>query len=294
MRWRGRRQSTNVEDRRGRGPGPMMRGGSIGCGGLALILLFVFLFGGDPQQLGEVLQQGPPGGSAGGPSAGPGRFPTPPPPGAPVQDQLGQFASVVLADTEDTWNDLFARSGSRYREPKLVLFSQAVRSACGFTSAAVGPFYCPGDGQVYIDLSFFNQLERRFGAPGDFAQAYVIAHEVGHHVQNLLGISEQVEREKRRRSQRDANQLSVRLELQADCYAGVWAHHAHTQRQLLEPGDVEEGLRAAAAIGDDAIQSRTVGYTRPESWTHGSGEQRVRWLRRGMQSGDPTSCNTFQ
>ena len=294
MRWQGRRQSANVEDRRGSGTGSMVRrGGTIGCGGLVLILIFTFLFGGDPQQLMEVIQQSQP--SAGGPSAGPGSRPGgPPPPGAPVGDQLGQFASVVLADTEDTWNALFSRSGSRYQEPRLVLFSQAVRSACGFNSAAVGPFYCPGDGQVYLDLAFFNELERRFGAPGDFAQAYVIAHEVGHHVQNLLGISEQVEREKRRVGQRQANQLSVRLELQADCYAGVWAHHAHTQRQLLEPGDVEEGLRAAAAIGDDAIQTRTVGRTRPESWTHGSSEQRVSWLRRGMKTGDPTTCNTFQ
>jgi predicted metalloprotease len=208
-------------------------------------------------------------------------------------DELGQFASVVLLDTEQTWGRVFAQDGSRYREPVMVLFSGAVRSACGFNSAATGPFYCPADGKLYLDLTFFDQLDRRFGAPGDFAQAYVIAHEVGHHVQNLTGISDQVERARRTSSRARANELSVRMELQADCLAGVWAHHAHRERQLLEPGDVEEGLRAAAAIGDDSIQRNTTGRIQPESWTHGSSEQRVTWLRRGIESGDPDACNTF-
>jgi predicted metalloprotease len=180
-----------------------------------------------------------------------------------------------------------------YRLPSLVLFDQAVQSACGFNSAAVGPFYCPADEKVYLDLGFFSELERRFGAPGDFAQAYVIAHEVGHHVQNLLGISGEVHRMRSRASREESNQLSVRLELQADCLAGVWGYHANRHRRMLEPGDVEEGLRAAASIGDDAIQRQTTGYVRPESWTHGSSDQRVVWLRRGLSSGDPTSCETF-
>ena len=287
MRWQGRRMSSNVEDRRGRGAGGTMvrRGGPIGCGGLILILALTYFLGGDPQQVVEMIEQTQPEVNT---QPGPG-FPSDT--GGPPQDTLGQFASVVLADTEDTWNQLFPQlTGRPYREPKLVLFSQAVRSACGMNSAAVGPFYCPADSQVYIDLSFFNQLERQFGAPGDFAQAYVLAHEVGHHVQNLLGISEQVQSQRRRVSQAEGNQLSVRAELMADCLAGVWAYHA---RDMIEPGDVEEGLRAAAAIGDDTIQRRTAGYTRPESWTHGSSEQRVSWLRRGMQTGDPNSCDTF-
>lgn len=288
MRWRGRRESTNVDDRRGQSP-IGRRGMSIGCGGLLLIILFSVLSGQDPQALLDML------GSSGvsvdtGPSAGgaaPGGIPAPP------GDELGKFASVVLADTEETWNSVFNQMGQSYREPTLVIFSDAVRSACGFNSAAVGPFYCPADQQVYIDLGFFNQLERRFGAPGDFAQAYVIAHEVGHHVQNLLGISRQVREAQQRSSRADGNALSVRLELQADCLAGVWGHHAHRQRQLLEPGDVEEGLGAAAAIGDDQMQRRATGYVQPESWTHGSSDQRVQWLRRGLESGDPNVCDTF-
>jgi predicted metalloprotease len=193
-----------------------------------------------------------------------------------------------MAATEDVWNPLL---DGQYREPTLVLFDGRVASACGLTSAAVGPFYCPGDQKVYIDLSFFRELSQRFGAPGDFAQAYVLAHEVGHHVQNLLGISDQVTALQRRAgSQEEANELSVRLELQADCFAGVWGYH---DRQYLEPGDVEEGLRAAAAIGDDRIQQQSQGYVAPESWTHGSSEMRVRWLRRGLESGDPEACDTF-
>jgi predicted metalloprotease len=289
MRWRGRTGSANVEDRRGSGRGGLPisgRGAGLGCGGLILIILISMLFGADPQQLISILEQsgemaGPappsaqlPGGYAGG--------------GAP-SDELGQFSSVVLADTEQTWSSLVRG----YREPTLVLFTGAVRSACGMNSSAVGPFYCPADSKVYLDLGFFDVMSQRLGAPGDFAQAYVIAHEVGHHVQNLLGISEQVERARRSMSERESNALSVRVELQADCYAGVWAYHAHRERQLLEPGDVEEGLGAAAAIGDDQLQRQSTGYVRPESWTHGSSADRVAWLRRGLETGDPDECNTF-
>ncbi len=280
MRWQGRRQSTNVEDRRGRGK-MVTRGVPIGCGGLLLVLLFAFL-GGDPEQLMDVISQG-----QGSTVPAPGSMA-----GAPPNDSLGQFASVVLADTEDTWNALFERMGRRYQEPKLVLFSGNVRSACGFASAAVGPFYCPGDSQLYVDLTFFDQLARRFGAPGDFGQAYVIAHEIGHHIQNQLGTSQQVQTAKRRMSKTDANALSVRLELQADCYAGVWGYYAQ-RHGLIEPGDFEEGLRAAAAIGDDQMQRRATGYVQPESWTHGSSQMRVRWLREGLQSGDPDRCTTL-
>ncbi len=261
----------------------MTRGVPIGCGGLLVIVLFSILLGRDPQQLIEVLEESQMGGTPGveAPSA------------PPAGDRLGEFASVVLADTETTWHQIFRQElGTPYREPTLVLFSNAVRSACGFASAAVGPFYCPADQKVYLDLAFFAELDRRFGAPGDFAQAYVIAHEVGHHVQNLLGISSQVESARRRGPVAAANRLSVRLELQADCLAGVWGNHAYRQG-LLEPGDIEEGLRAAEAIGDDAIQTRTAGYTRPETWTHGSSEQRAEWLRLGLERGDPNACDTF-
>ena len=279
MRWKGRRRSENVEDRRSMAPA------AAGAGGIGVIImaLIAMYMGQDPQQVVQQLnarrkaavqQQG-------------GRKTT------PEEDELADMVTVVLADTEDVWNRLFQEMGKRYREPHLVLFSGSVESACGHASAAVGPFYCPGDQKVYIDLSFYDDLRTRHKAPGDFAQAYVVAHEIGHHVQNLLGISEQVQRAKQRTSRAEANQLSVRLELQADCLAGVWAHHAHRERQLLEPGDIEEGLRAAAAIGDDAIQTRTAGYTRPETWTHGSSKQRVSWLRRGLESGDPNTCETF-
>jgi hypothetical protein len=261
---------------------PLGRGG-LGCGGLLLVLVLAYVFGVDPQALLDIA-----GESASVESPAPGPAPVGPP-----QDELGQFASVVLADTEETWSALFEQMGGRYREPTLVLFTEAVRSGCGFASAAVGPFYCPLDGKVYLDLGFFDQLERRLGAPGDFAQAYVIAHEVGHHVQNLLGISDEVHRAQQRASQEEGNALSVRLELQADCLAGVWAHHAHRERQLLEPGDVEEGLRAAGAIGDDTLQKEAQGYTVPESWTHGSAEQRTRWLRSGLETGDLASCQAF-
>lgn len=215
------------------------------------------------------------------------------PTGSP-NDQLGKFASVVLADTEATWRQLLPTIGRPYKDPRLVLFTRAVHSACGTTSSAVGPFYCPGDHKVYLDLSFFNEMSQRLGAPGDFAQAYVIAHEVGHHVQNLLGIADKVIRLQHQMSEREANALSVRMELQADCFAGVWGHHAKRDRNLIEPGDFEEGLRAASAIGDDRLQHRSQGYVQPESWTHGSSEQRTAWLRRGLETGDPSVCDTFE
>jgi hypothetical protein len=210
----------------------------------------------------------------------------------PADDPQAQFIGVVLKDTENTWNAVFQKRGQRYAEPRLVLFDGRVASACGMASAAVGPFYCPLDSKVYLDLAFFRELDRRFGAPGDFAQAYVVAHEVGHHVQNLLGVSDQVqEAQQRARSKEEANALSVQLELQADCFAGVYGHF---NQRVLDPGDIEEGLRAAAAIGDDMIQQQSQGYVAPESWTHGSSSMRVRWLRRGLGSGDPAACDTFK
>jgi predicted metalloprotease len=213
----------------------------------------------------------------------------PAPTGAP-NDQLGKFAAIVLADTETTWHKLL---GPQYEDPRLVLFTGGVHSACGTTSSAVGPFYCPNDRKVYLDLSFFNAMARRFGAPGDFAQAYVIAHEVGHHVQNFMGIAEKVTRLRQRASEREGNALSVQMELQADCFAGVWGYHAKRERNLIEPGDFEAGLNDAAAIGDDRLQKMGQGYVQPESWTHGSSEQRRAWLRKGLESGDPKACDTF-
>jgi predicted metalloprotease len=256
--------------------------GSGGCGGLLLFLVIGLLLGFDPLQLMMMA-----------PSSGvveTGRQPGPPPPG---QDQMADFVSVVLADTEDTWNAIFAEYGESYPEPVLTLFDGAVRSACGIQSAAVGPFYCPGDQHVYLDLTFFRDLQARFGAPGDFAQAYVIAHEVGHHVQNVLGISGQVSQRQQMSGPAEANALSVRLELQADCLAGVWGHHAQRMRNILEPGDLEEALRAAAAIGDDRLQRQAQGYAVPDSFTHGSSEQRVRWFRTGFETGDIDACDTF-
>jgi len=283
MRWRGERQSDQVEDRRGMTPA---RGGmAIGGGAALLVLLFALFTGQDPRQLLDILG----GAQAGVDPAAEGTAPT----GAPA-DEGGQFAATVLASTEDAWTEIFRSQGLSYRAPTLVLFSDAVASACGNASAAVGPFYCPADQKVYLDLSFYELLSQRFGAPGDFAQAYVVAHEVGHHVQQLLGIADQVTAAQQRASQEDANGLSVRMELQADCLAGVWGNHANRTRQLLEPGDVEEGLRAAAAIGDDMMQRQSSGQVRPESWTHGSSEMRVRWLRQGLSTGDPDQCDTFQ
>ena len=281
MRWRGERESENVEDRRGiRVGGP---GLAIGGGGLLLVIALALFTGQDPTVLLEQLTGGP-SVSVDPQQAGRG--------GAP-SDELGRFSSVVLASTEDVWKQTFASGGRRYQAPTLVLFSDAVQSACGFGSAAAGPFYCPTDNKVYLDLSFFADLERRFGAPGDFAHAYVIAHEVGHHVQNQLGIASKVRAAQQRLPAGEGNALSVRMELQADCLAGVWAHHANRDAKLLEPGDVEEGLTAAAAIGDDRLQKRAQGYTVPESWTHGSSAMRVKWLQRGLQSGDIDTCDTF-
>ncbi len=273
MRWNEGRRSSNVDDRR-RLPG----GGGLAAlgGGGILIAVIVFLLGGDPS---AIL-----GGDSGGVSASE--------PSA-QEDQLADMVSVVLADTEDVWKELFANMGRRYEEPHLVLFRGSQATACGSQDSAVGPFYCPGDRSVYIDLSFYEDMRRKLGAPGDFAQAYVIAHEVGHHVQNLLGTSERVAAARGSGGANAEHDLSVRLELQADFYAGVWAHHAQRARQILEQGDVEEALNAAAAIGDDRLQMRSQGYVAPESFTHGTSEQRVRWFRRGLESGDPRQGDTF-
>jgi predicted metalloprotease len=273
------RRSDNVEDRRGSSGSPIGRGGSIGIGTVVLALA-AWYFGIDPnvvlQGAGQLQQQD-----------------TSPAEAPPADDTQAQFVSMVLADTEDTWQALFSASDQQYRAPKLVLFSGAYPTACGMGEAAMGPFYCPGDQKVYIDLSFYDELQRRFKAPGDFAQAYVIAHEVGHHVQNLLGISDKVQQARQRAGEKQSNALSVRLELQADCFAGLWAHHANRSRQVLEGGDVEEGLRAATAIGDDTLQKQARGFAVPESFTHGSAEQRVRWFRRGLDSGSMKSCDSF-
>ena len=282
MRWEGQRESGNIEDRRGMGPARIGGVGGLGLGGIVLVLAVSYFTGINPLTLINML--------SGGQSMTESSAPSEPAPTGSPNDQLGKFAAVVLADTETTWKALL---GQRYEDPRLVLFSGAVQSACGTTSSAVGPFYCPGDHKVYLDLSFFNVMSQRLGASGDFAQAYVIAHEVGHHVQNLMGIAEKVTRLQHQASERERNALSVRMELQADCFAGVWGHHAKRERNLIEPGDFEEGLRAAAAIGDDQLQKMSRGYTRPESWTHGSSEQRMTWLRKGMETGDPKVCDTF-
>ena len=279
MRWGAGRRSENVEDRRGM---PISRG--IVGGGIGTIILVIaaLYFGIDPT---VILQQMPNGGT---PAVTTQQHQKP---GA---DPMADFVSVVLADTEDTWKDIFRRYGRTYQEPTLVLFTDAVQSACGFADAAVGPFYCPRDHRVYIDLRFYQDLKERFKAPGDFAQAYVIAHEVGHHVQNLLGTTEKVQAAQSRSSRVEANRLSVRVELQADCFAGVWAYHANKARKILEEGDLEEALRAASAIGDDRLQRQTRGTVVPDSFTHGTSDQRVRWFRRGIETGDLDQCNTFK
>ncbi|RAM48378.1 MAG: flagellar biosynthesis protein FlgM [Hapalosiphonaceae cyanobacterium JJU2] len=276
MRWEFGRRSTNVEDRRGSRVSAPVVGGGIGAVVLAVI---VALLGGDPSIIFEQTQTPSDRSSQTQRSA--------------TEDQAADFVSVVLADTEDTWSNLFQQSGKTYIEPKLVLFSDAVQSACGSARSAVGPFYCPADQKLYIDLSFYQDLKNKYQAPGDFAQAYVIAHEVGHHVQNLMGISSRVSRLQRQVNEVEANQLSVRQELQADCFAGVWAYHANQSRQILETGDIEEALNAASAIGDDRLQSQSKGYVVPESFTHGSSAQRVRWFKRGIQTGNPAQCDTF-
>jgi predicted metalloprotease len=283
MRWEGQRESDNVEDRRGMRPARVGGGvGGLGLGGIVLVLAVSYFTGINPLTLINML--------SGVQSMPESSVPSEPAPAGSPDDKLGKFASVVLADTETTWKQLL---GPRYEDPRLVLFTGGVQSACGTTSSAVGPFYCPMDHKVYLDLSFFNEMSHRLGAPGDFAQAYVIAHEVGHHVQNLMGIAEKVTRLQRQASERDGNALSVRMELQADCFAGVWGHHAKRERNLIEPGDFEEGLRAASAIGDDQLQKMSRGAVRPESWTHGSSEQRMTWLRKGLETGDPKACDTF-
>lgn len=292
MRWESGRRSDNIEDIRGRGPGFGGRGMKIGGLGMIIVFIAALVLGVDPFALMSTVE------TVSGPPSAPTQSSRPAPgqaaPGIPVKDEQAEFVSVVLADTEDTWGQIFTSGGKRYQAPKLVMFSGMVQSACGMTSAAAGPFYCPADQKVYIDLDFFRELDRRFGAPGDFARAYVIAHEVGHHVQNLLGVAGKVHNLQSRASEQQAKALSVRMELQADCLAGVWGHHANKQRQLLEPGDAEEGLRAAAAIGDDNIQRQSAGYVRPESWTHGSSDMRVRWFKRGLEGGRIDQCDTFQ
>jgi uncharacterized protein len=276
MRWRGERQSTNIEDRRGLTP-KVAVGGGIGT---LVVIIIALLFGADPRQLLEQVPNNP---TSEVQSSRPVNA---------EEEELKQYVSVVLAKSEDVWHDVFRQNGREYREPTLVLFTDQVQSACGMAGAAVGPFYCPGDEKVYIDLSFYEALRRRFNAPGDFAQAYVVAHEVGHHVQNLLGISDRVEAMQRRASEVQANQLSVRLELQADFFAGVFARYVQNQG-MLEAGDVEEALRAASAVGDDTIQRRTTGYVVPDSFTHGTSEQRLRWFRRGYETGDMRQGDTF-
>jgi hypothetical protein len=279
MRWKTGRRSRNIEDRRGQRISRRTKGSGLTIIVLALVALY---FGVDP----AILLQGIPTENISTPQAPP-RAPS------PGEEQLAEFVSVVLADTEDTWHALFREDGLSYQEPVLVLFSGAVQSACGFAQAALGPFYCPADHRVYIDLAFYGDLKSRHGAPGDFAQAYVIAHEIGHHVQNLLGITEQVQVASQRSAGAEANRLSVKLELQADCFAGIWGHHAERSRGILETGDIEEALNAASAIGDDRLQRQGRGYVTPESFTHGSSEQRVRWFRRGIEHGDIGLCDTF-
>ncbi len=280
MRWRTGRRSRNIEDRRRIRVPRKAAGGGIGIIVIALIAIY---FGVDPT---VILNQQSPTTSV--------STYTTSKPISPAENQLADFVSVVLADTEDTWHPLFNKMGKSYREPNLVLFSGAVESACGYAQAAMGPFYCPADQKVYIDLSFYQDLKNRHGAPGDFAQAYVIAHEIGHHVQTLLGISEKVHTARRQLSQVKGNKLSVMQELQADCFAGIWAHHADRARQILEEGDIEEALNAASAIGDDRLQRRGRGYVTPDSFTHGTSKQRVHWFKRGLQTGDVLQCNTFK
>ncbi|WP_151445507.1 KPN_02809 family neutral zinc metallopeptidase [Lacisediminimonas profundi] len=283
MKWEGNRESDNVEDRRG-GGGLPIGGGTIGIGSVVIALLASLFFGIDPSTVLNLLSGG---GLAPQQVQAPARQP-------PAGDQTARFVSTVLADTEDTWGRIFSEGGATYQQPRLVLFSGQTPTACGTGTAATGPFYCPGDRKVYIDLTFFRMMRQRFHVSGEFAQAYVIAHEVGHHVQNMMGIMQQVDNARRRGSQAQANALSVKLELQADCFAGVWAKNADQARGILEAGDVEAALNAATAIGDDALQRQSQGYAVPDSFTHGSSEQRVRWFRRGIESGRVSACNTFK
>jgi len=275
MRW-GSGRSSNIEDRRGMGMGKLA-GGGIGTIVIALIAMY---FGVDPS---VVLNQA---NNLAPEQQTQTQF-------SPEEERLKEFMSVVLADTEDVWGTLFSNGGKTYEQPKLVLFSGAVQSGCGSAQSAMGPFYCPADQKVYLDMSFFNELSKRLDAPGDFAQAYVVAHEVGHHVQNLMGIADKVHNARQSGGEQAANALQVRMELQADCFAGVWAYHANQKRQILEPGDTEEALAAASGVGDDRLQKKARGYVVPESFTHGSSAQRMRWFTTGMQGGDPAQCDTF-
>ncbi|MCA9179691.1 MAG: neutral zinc metallopeptidase [Planctomycetales bacterium] len=276
MRWKEGRRSENVEDRRALGGGAIAAGGGLGAIVLALLVLFM---GGDPQRAMNI-------------ATGGGQQQTQPKATNPEEDELADFVKVVLGDTEDVWKELFAQQGVQYREPKLVLFTGSVQSGCGRAGAEVGPFYCPADETVYIDLGFYRDLKSKLGAPGDFAQAYVIAHEVGHHIQNLLGLSDAVHAQQQRLPQAEYNKLSVMLELQADFLAGVWAHHAHRQRNILERGDIEEALTAAAAIGDDTLQENASGRVRPETFTHGTSAERVKWFSLGLKTGDVRQGDT--
>ena len=290
MKWEGNRESDNVEDRRGGaggggGLGGLLGGRSIGIGTIVVALLGGWIFGINPLTILGVLSGDAPTAQV----AQPGPAPRP-----PVDDRMAKFVSTVLADTEDVWKDVFAKGGATYKEPRLVLFrGQTSTGGCGGGQAAMGPFYCPADQKVYIDLAFYETLTKRLGAPGDFAQAYVIAHEVGHHVQNLLGISGKMEQMRARVGKTEFNALSVRLELQADCFAGVWAHHAQNQRQILQQGDVEEAMNAAARIGDDALARSSGGAVVPESFTHGSSAQRQKWFDNGLKNGSVKACDTF-
>jgi predicted metalloprotease len=283
MRWRDGRESDNIEDRRGMSISRGTKIGGVGGLGLVAIVLIGWFFGIDP----TVLLQGVQETQTPSVSVQQSSRPT-------ANDDQRKFVAVVLAETEDVWHEAFRKMERTYQAPKLVLFSRAVESACGMAGSATGPFYCPSDHKVYLDLSFFEDLRMRFGASGDFAQAYVIAHEVGHHVQTLLGISQKVNELQSRANLSERNKLSVRMELQADCFAGVWAHQAHKSRQILEAGDIEEGLNAASAIGDDRIQRKTQGHVVPDAFTHGSSAQRVRWFKLGLESGNLQTCDTFK
>jgi uncharacterized protein len=288
MKWEGQRESDNVEDLRDAGPGRraggLGGGRGLGLGGIVIALLASWAFGINPMTVLGLLD---------GTGAAPQPAQTRSTPGPKPQDPAARFVAVVLADTEDVWGSYFAQRQQRYEPPKLVLFRDRSETACGTGEAAMGPFYCPGDRKVYIDLSFYDTLRERLGAPGDFAQAYVIAHEVGHHLQNLLGISAKLDQARGRVSQREYNALSVKLELQADCLAGVWAHHSQRGKGWLETGDIEEALNAASKIGDDSLQRQSQGTVVPESFTHGSSAQRMRWFKRGLEGGELKGCDSF-
>ena len=303
MRWRKLNKSKNVEDRRGsssgsgfgfpgrgRGRMPMRGGGKLGLWGIVAVVAITYFMGGD---IGSLLQGGLLDGSGGGAQMAPSRGSQERNLTKSPTDEMGEMVSYVFGSTDDVWIPIFKRMGKNYRQPTLVLFSGRVRSACGMASSATGPFYCPGDQKVYIDLSFYNDLKGRMGAPGDFAQAYVIAHEVGHHVQTLLGISREVHAARSRSSKIEGNKLSVKQELQADCFAGIWANHVEKKFQIIDAGDVEEAMGAASAVGDDRLQKQAQGYVTPESFTHGTSAQRISWFKRGFTTGDVGQCDTF-